>query len=152
MTAVVAPRQLTEQEQALKQSLVDCKDMWQWLADRGASTEAAYPGLAFTAGGTRAYECHACGYVVYHYGCVGATCSHCPLVGRAWSRKFRTGRSDSVGFYCEHGARSAYADWKQAQDRNTRSNVALRIVAACDRALRHIEDYRQRRIECLRIG
>ena len=117
-----------------REALIKCRDHWEWIAensDRG--TPDQIKGLYFQEHGIEEHPdsgCYCCEY--NNQMGMSENCSHCPLAGYVWKRRFLA---------CIHPS-TDYMGWVRAvfnRDGEVANYYALEIADACKRALEDME-------------
>lgn len=112
-------------------ALIDCRNLWAWLAITGCSTKTSYPPAK-----SYAHECPCCEAAgAFNEGIITNTihrdCKKCLLNGYAWNL------TSHRNCFCEWDRNSLYKVWVIAGDLE-RQFWAMQMVQACDKA---IEDW-----------
>jgi hypothetical protein len=118
----------------MKETLIKCRDHWQWLADNPDKEKTEWPGLD---PGIQD-ECYCCEYAehrrreedLFH----SQMCQLCPLLGIAWGSK-----TDYKWPGCVNDRNSFYYKWSRANDSGRLKHKKLwaqRIADACTKALK----------------
>ena len=107
------------------ESLIKCRNHWQWLAITGSDDKKSYePSYGWM------YACACCEYTskLEKYDMFW-DCSKCPLTGYAWEKLERKTS------FCDHDQDSYFKLWFQGSSKKERQFYAQKMVDACNRAI-----------------